>query len=83
MTIDDTWIDLKDAAPKFGMSYGSAKNAVLLDRFPVRTYKVGRRVVIDRQVMAAYFEAQRIAGMKALEEAPARPLRRKRISRAR
>lgn len=82
MTDDDNWIDLKDAAPKFGMSYGSAKNAVLLDRFPVETYKVGRRVVIDRQVMAAYFEAKRVAGMKRLEEMPARPLR-KRISRAR
>ncbi len=62
-----SWIDLKDAAPLFGMSFESIKNAVHLNRFPCPTYKIGRRRVVSRKVLAAYFEKQDAEGLNALQ----------------
>jgi predicted DNA-binding transcriptional regulator AlpA len=75
----ETWIDVKDAAPLFGMSVQTIKNAISLGKFPVPTYKLGKRRVFDRQVLAAYFEEQRAQGMRALKEGPPRrgPVRRR------
>lgn len=71
--IEKSWIDLKEAAPLFGMSFESLKNSVANDRFPVPTYKLGRRRVIDRDVLAAYFAGQKEEGLKALKERPKPP----------
>jgi hypothetical protein len=67
---DKSWLLLKDAAPLFGMSWDSIKNAVSEGRFPVDTYKLGRNRVIDKDVMAAYFAALKAHGMKKLADNP-------------
>lgn len=66
-----SWIDVKDAAPLFGMTHESIKNAISENRFPCPTYKLGKRRVIDRDVLAAYFAEQKTEGMKKLKEGPA------------
>jgi hypothetical protein len=68
-TVEKNWMDLKEAAPLFGMSWESVKNAVHLDRFPCPTYKLGRRRVISLKVLNAYFAKQDEEGLKALENA--------------
>lgn len=75
----EDWIDMNEAAPLFGMTTGTIKNAISLGRFPVPSYKLGRRRVFDRQVLAAYFAEQRAAGMRALKEGPPKrgPVRRR------
>ncbi len=71
MQVEKNWMDIKDAAPLFGMSYESIKNAVHLNRFPCPTYKIGRRRVISMKVLQAYFEKQDAEGLSALENPPA------------
>jgi hypothetical protein len=79
MTKDDQpWLLLKDAAPMFGMSWDSIKNAVSEGRFPVDTYKLGKNRVIDKDVMNAYFAAQKARGLKTLEDNPPKRRERKR-----
>jgi hypothetical protein len=61
------WIDLREAAPLFGMTYPSCLNAVGQSRFPVPTYKLGRRRVISRAVLKQFLEeleAQQLAQLK-------------------
>jgi hypothetical protein len=65
------WISLKEAAPMFGMSFESVKNLVLADKFFVPTYRLGRQRVIDREVLTAFFEAQKAEGMRRLQSRPA------------
>ena len=74
---DQTWIDLKDAAPLLGMTLGSARNLITLNKFPVPTYKLGRRTVVDRDVLNAFFAEQRAKGLARIKEAPAPADRRK------
>ena len=71
MNVEKNWMDLKDAAPLFGMSYESIKNAVHLNRFPCPTYKIGRRRVVSLKVLHAYFEKQDSEGLTMLENPPA------------
>ncbi len=66
--IEPTWIELKEAAPFFGMSFESAKNAVHLGRFPCPTYKLGRRRVIDKTVMKEFFARKNSEGMTRLDD---------------
>ena len=65
-----SWIDVRDAAPMFGMTAGAIKNAILEKRFPVETYKLGKRHVIDRDVLAAFFDDKKAAGMRRIKESP-------------
>lgn len=60
----------------FGLKYQTAKNLVHLGRFPVDTYKLGRIRVVDRLVLAAYFDSMRERGLRVLTETPAVPSRR-------
>jgi predicted DNA-binding transcriptional regulator AlpA len=60
------WIALKELADLFGMTLGSARNAIAEQRFPVPTYKLGKRVVADRHVVDAFFATRRAEGMKAV-----------------
>jgi hypothetical protein len=64
------WLPLSVACDMFGMTYGSAKNAVLEERFPVMTYRLGRFIVVDKDVIDNYFREQRAKGLKKLEEPP-------------
>lgn len=60
------WIDVKDAAELFGMTHQSAKNSISRETFPVPTYKLGKRRVIDRKVLAAYFATKESEGYRTL-----------------
>jgi hypothetical protein len=62
------WLDLKDVCGDFGVTYETAKNKVLYDRFPVPTYKVGKRTVIDKEVYNAYFNEKRQSGLSRLRK---------------
>jgi hypothetical protein len=54
-----TWISVTDAAPQFGMTPGAIMNLISRDKFPVPTYKLGKKRVIDLAVLRAFFEAKR------------------------
>ena len=60
------WIALKELADLFGVTLGSARNAIAENRFPVPTYKLGKRVVADRAVVEQFFAARRAEGLKAV-----------------
>lgn len=62
------WVALKDVCDQYGMTIGSARNAVNAGRFPVPTYKIGRLIVIDRVVHEEFFSRQREAGLRALDD---------------
>lgn len=59
---------MTDAAPQFGMTPGAIMNLVSRDKFPVPTYKLGKRRVIDRAVLQAFFEAKKAEGLSARED---------------
>lgn len=65
-----SWISLEEAAPMFGLTFETVKNMVSQDKFLVPTYKLGRRRVIDREVLAAFFAEQRAEGMRRLQSRP-------------
>jgi hypothetical protein len=67
---ENEWISLSDAAPMFGMTFETLKNLVSQDKFPVPTYRIGRRRVIDREVLRAFFAEQRAEGMRRLQSRP-------------
>lgn len=58
------WLGLKELADVFGLTVGSARNAIAEERFPVPTYKLGKRVVADRAVVEEFFATRRAEGMK-------------------
>lgn len=60
------WIALKELADLFGVTLGSARNAIAEQRFPVPTYKLGKRVVADRAVVEQFFAARRADGLKQI-----------------
>ena len=60
------WVALEDVCHLYGLCYESAKNKVSAGKFPVDTYKVGKRHVIDRVVHEEYFRLQRERGLAAL-----------------
>lgn len=63
---DSPWIELKEVCGQYGYVYSSAKHAVLTGKFPVKTYKVGKKIVIDKEVHKQYFESRRETGISAL-----------------
>jgi hypothetical protein len=65
-TNDVAWIDVNDAAHLFGMKHQSIKNSISRESFPVPTYKLGKRRVIDRKVLASYFAERSSEGMAKL-----------------
>jgi predicted DNA-binding transcriptional regulator AlpA len=60
------WLGLKEVAELFGMTLGSARNAIAEQRFPVPTYKLGKRVVADRAVVEQFFASRRADGLKQI-----------------
>jgi hypothetical protein len=69
-TPEQTWVSLRDAAPLFGLSFETITNMVAQDKFPVPTYKLGRRRVIDKEVMQAFFDEQKAEGLRRLQSRP-------------
>ncbi len=70
---EQSWIDVREIAAQFGMTAASIKNSILERRFPVPSYKLGKRHVIDREVLAAYWAERKAEGMQGLKERPAPP----------
>ncbi|HWO28765.1 MAG TPA: hypothetical protein VNO32_08190 [Candidatus Acidoferrum sp.] len=49
-----TWISITDAAPQFGMTPGAIMNLISRNKFPVPTYKLGKKRVIDLVVLTCW-----------------------------
>lgn len=64
--IERPWVYVKDVCDWFGVTYETAKNQIYAEVFPVPTYKVGNRSVIDREVLRLYFERKRDEGLASL-----------------
>lgn len=64
--METPWVDVRDVCHLYGVGYGTAKNQIAAGTFPVRTYKVGKKHVIDRAVHDAYFRLHREQGLAAL-----------------
>lgn len=64
--MQNPWIPLEDVCSMYGVTYETAKNKIAAGRFPVATYKVGKRHVVDRVVHEEYFRLQRERGLLAL-----------------
>jgi hypothetical protein len=60
------WIGLKELADLLGVTVGSARNAIAEQRFPVPTYKLGKRVVADRAVVEQFFATRRAEGLRQI-----------------
>ncbi len=65
-TTDLPWISLEECARQLGMKVKSAHNCILLETFPVPTYKLGKRRVVDKSVMAEFFRLKREQGLACL-----------------
>lgn len=64
------WIAVEDVCSShYGVSYATAKNKIALRTFPVPTYKVGNKHVIDREVHEKFFMEKRQEGLAALSPA--------------
>lgn len=68
MNEDSPWIAVEEVCEShYGVNYATAKNKIAAGTFPVLTYKMGKRHVIDRAVHEEYFRLQREAGLLALK----------------
>jgi hypothetical protein len=65
--IERPWLELKDVAPMLGVTPATAKNKISNGTFEVPTYRLGKKVVVDKAVLDAFFEARRKAGLRKLE----------------
>lgn len=66
------WYTLDETAAKLGLSKQSAQNQVANETFPVPTYKLGRRRVVDKAVLAEFFRLKREAGLSQLQQSTSR-----------
>ena len=64
--MDNPWIELRELAPLFGVTFDTAKNKIAFGTFEVPTYKLGKKIVADRSVVDAFFEAKRERGLRQL-----------------
>lgn len=64
--MDRPWIELDDLAPLFGVTPDTAKNKIAFGTFEVPTYKLGKKIVADRAVVDAFFDAKRQHGLRRL-----------------
>lgn len=60
------WVAVEEVCSMFGITYPTAKNKIAMGTFPVPTYKVGKRHVIDRVVHEEFFKQQRERGLALL-----------------
>ena len=66
-TSEKPWVEVADVCDQYGLTFPSAKQSIVNEIFPVPTYKVGRKIVIDREVHKIFFELKREAGLLALK----------------
>ena len=71
MDDDRTWVPLDECYAQFGYkSNRSALNAISADRFPVPTFKMGRRRAVDKAVIAKHFADIRQQQLAQMEDSP-------------
>jgi len=64
---DVPWVAVKDVCHMYGVTFETAKNKIHAGTFDVDTYKVGKVLVIDREVHETYFRLARERGLAALK----------------
>lgn len=62
------WLELDEFAPLFGVTPDTAKNKIAQETFEIPTYKIGKKIVADRQVIETFFEARRQDGLRRLQK---------------
>jgi hypothetical protein len=66
-TFAQPWVNLHEVAALLGLTYGAAKNKISRGNFPVAHYRLGKLLVVDREVLAAFFDEKKAAGLAQLE----------------
>lgn len=66
-TTEKPWIELSEICEQYGITFRAAKFKVDNGSFPVPTYRVGKKIVVDREVHKRFFELKREAGLLALK----------------
>jgi len=61
------WVALRDVVNLFGLSYASAKNRIYAKTFPVPVRREGKLLVVDKAVIAAYFDGHRQSDLSKLK----------------
>jgi hypothetical protein len=66
---DPLYLERDDLMVLFGYKNTKAfYNAINLGRFPVPTYKLGGKIVADREAVRLFFAEQRARGVRAVSE---------------
>lgn len=69
MNADRPWRTIAEIHQQFGYkTVKAAQNAVASGRFPVETYILAGKRVVDLEVMNAFFQRHRESGLKKLEK---------------
>lgn len=66
--MDKPWVEVREVCGLYGVTFETAKNKVSAGTFDVPTYRIGKKLVIDREVHETYFRRLREAGLRALDE---------------
>lgn len=66
MIEEKPWVAVEDVCESYGLTYPSAKMAIQRGTFPVSTYKVGKKHVIDKEVHRRFFAEKRAEGLQAM-----------------
>ncbi len=62
------WMPLKDAAYLLGVELKTVQNSLSAGTFRLPTYKLGKRRVVDRLVVARFFQLRRREGLATIEK---------------
>jgi predicted site-specific integrase-resolvase len=63
-----SWMPLDQAAHLLGIKLKTAQNSISAGTFRLPTYKLGKRRVVDRAVIARFFELKRSEGIEVIEK---------------
>lgn len=64
--IEQPWFEVQAVCHCFGVNFATAKNQISAGEFAVPTYKVGRKLVVDKEVFHKFFENKRAEGLRTL-----------------
>jgi prophage antirepressor-like protein len=61
------WYTLEEACAMLGYTAKTGHNLIHLETFPVPHFKMGRRVMVMKDVVAHYFEQKKAEGIDELQ----------------
>lgn len=64
MIMQKPYYTTTELAEIMGLTVKSLHNAFHADRFPIPTYKLGKKRVADKEVVRHFFEQKRIEGLQ-------------------